>query len=216
MSPISNRERPAAISIEIKSIDDTSNFDDFPESDILQPGNIFSTNCSNSGTYNYSGPFCHSGRLFVRPGSMTYLWINTYILFFLVHCGPLTILLYFQLPMLRSQTSSPRIGCFWTIPTSDLKGWLNEAPFPPIWMQERLEMDNGRQLDTWDIFGKKAVTMPFWLLRRIVDKCHSYVATMPELQQYEWHKTTKDNKNKQQSQEWHTHWPGFPDSLRSS
>lgn len=32
------RERPAAISIEIKSIDDTSNFDDFPESDILQPG----------------------------------------------------------------------------------------------------------------------------------------------------------------------------------
>lgn len=32
------RERPAAITIEIKSIDDTSNFDDFPESDILQPG----------------------------------------------------------------------------------------------------------------------------------------------------------------------------------
>ncbi|PWA14632.1 hypothetical protein CCH79_00014317 [Gambusia affinis] len=34
-----HRERPAAISIEIKSIDDTSNFDDFPESDILQPAN---------------------------------------------------------------------------------------------------------------------------------------------------------------------------------
>lgn len=35
------RERPAAISIEIKSIDDTSNFDEFPESDILKPtGNI--------------------------------------------------------------------------------------------------------------------------------------------------------------------------------
>uniref|UniRef100_A0A8C4RRC5 non-specific serine/threonine protein kinase n=1 Tax=Erpetoichthys calabaricus TaxID=27687 RepID=A0A8C4RRC5_ERPCA len=31
------RERPAAISIEIKSIDDTSNFDEFPDSDILQP-----------------------------------------------------------------------------------------------------------------------------------------------------------------------------------
>ncbi|CAJ0920051.1 unnamed protein product [Ranitomeya imitator] len=31
------RERPAAINIEIKSIDDTSNFDEFPESDILQP-----------------------------------------------------------------------------------------------------------------------------------------------------------------------------------
>lgn len=36
-----HRERPAAISIEIKSIDDTSNFDDFPESDILQPGSLF-------------------------------------------------------------------------------------------------------------------------------------------------------------------------------
>ncbi|NXD65613.1 STK38 kinase, partial [Eolophus roseicapillus] len=31
------RERPAVISIEIKSIDDTSNFDEFPESDILKP-----------------------------------------------------------------------------------------------------------------------------------------------------------------------------------
>lgn len=31
------RERPAAISIEIRSIDDTSNFDEFPESDILKP-----------------------------------------------------------------------------------------------------------------------------------------------------------------------------------
>ncbi|XP_041443519.1 serine/threonine kinase 38 like S homeolog isoform X1 [Xenopus laevis] len=31
------RERPAAIPIEIKSIDDTSNFDEFPESDILKP-----------------------------------------------------------------------------------------------------------------------------------------------------------------------------------
>ncbi|XP_032816022.1 serine/threonine-protein kinase 38-like [Petromyzon marinus] len=30
------RERPAAIPIEIKSIDDTSNFDEFPESDLLQ------------------------------------------------------------------------------------------------------------------------------------------------------------------------------------
>ncbi|XP_072123489.1 serine/threonine-protein kinase 38-like isoform X4 [Mobula birostris] len=31
------RERPAAIPIEIRSIDDTSNFDDFPDSGILQP-----------------------------------------------------------------------------------------------------------------------------------------------------------------------------------
>ncbi|XP_078273239.1 serine/threonine-protein kinase 38-like isoform X1 [Rhinoraja longicauda] len=31
------RERPAAIPIEIRSIDDTSNFDEFPDSDILQP-----------------------------------------------------------------------------------------------------------------------------------------------------------------------------------
>ena len=37
-------ERPAAISIEIKSIDDTSNFDVFPESDILKPtGNTSTT-----------------------------------------------------------------------------------------------------------------------------------------------------------------------------
>lgn len=33
----SGRERPAAIPIEIRSIDDTSNFDEFPDSDILQP-----------------------------------------------------------------------------------------------------------------------------------------------------------------------------------
>ncbi|XP_055021612.1 serine/threonine-protein kinase 38 isoform X4 [Boleophthalmus pectinirostris] len=32
------RERPAAIPIEIKSIDDTSHFDEFPDSDILHPG----------------------------------------------------------------------------------------------------------------------------------------------------------------------------------
>lgn len=32
-----SRERPAAIPIEIKSIDDTSNFDEFPDSDILTP-----------------------------------------------------------------------------------------------------------------------------------------------------------------------------------
>uniref|UniRef100_A0A5F8G855 AGC-kinase C-terminal domain-containing protein n=1 Tax=Monodelphis domestica TaxID=13616 RepID=A0A5F8G855_MONDO len=31
------RERPAAISIEIRSIDETLNFDKFPESDILKP-----------------------------------------------------------------------------------------------------------------------------------------------------------------------------------
>lgn len=35
------RERPAAIPIEIKSIDDTSNFDEFPDSDILQPTGAF-------------------------------------------------------------------------------------------------------------------------------------------------------------------------------
>lgn len=35
--PLFFRERPAAIPIEIKSIDDTSNFDEFPDSDILTP-----------------------------------------------------------------------------------------------------------------------------------------------------------------------------------
>ena len=29
-----NRDRPAAIPVEVKSIDDTSNFDDFPEVDL--------------------------------------------------------------------------------------------------------------------------------------------------------------------------------------
>ncbi|CAH2220704.1 serine threonine- kinase 38 [Pelobates cultripes] len=36
-------ERPAAIPIEIKSIDDTSNFDEFPESDILKPMGVASS-----------------------------------------------------------------------------------------------------------------------------------------------------------------------------
>lgn len=45
-----SRERPAAISINIKSIDDTSNFDEFPDSDILTPtgrpsGSVNSTLC---------------------------------------------------------------------------------------------------------------------------------------------------------------------------
>ncbi len=40
------RERPAAIPIEIKSIDDTSNFDEFPDSDILQPSGLFLGGCN--------------------------------------------------------------------------------------------------------------------------------------------------------------------------
>lgn len=46
-----HRERPAAISIDIKSIDDTSNFDDFPESDILQPGEAC---CDNDNIRDYN------------------------------------------------------------------------------------------------------------------------------------------------------------------
>ena len=46
------RERPAAISIEIKSIDDTSNFDEFPEPDILKPtGNTTTTSAALSVHY---------------------------------------------------------------------------------------------------------------------------------------------------------------------
>ncbi|KAM5179821.1 serine/threonine-protein kinase 38 isoform 1-T2 [Mantella aurantiaca] len=41
------RERPAAIPIEIKSIDDTSNFDEFPDSDILKPMVFSSLGASN-------------------------------------------------------------------------------------------------------------------------------------------------------------------------
>uniref|UniRef100_A0A8B9LIW6 non-specific serine/threonine protein kinase n=1 Tax=Astyanax mexicanus TaxID=7994 RepID=A0A8B9LIW6_ASTMX len=43
------RERPAAIPIEIKSIDDTSNFDEFPESDILQP----TSKCKKCSCFNF-------------------------------------------------------------------------------------------------------------------------------------------------------------------
>ncbi|XP_063072041.1 serine/threonine-protein kinase 38 isoform X1 [Engraulis encrasicolus] len=47
------RERPAAIPIEIKSIDDTSNFDEFPESDILQPAApVVATNHSEADYKN--------------------------------------------------------------------------------------------------------------------------------------------------------------------
>lgn len=42
------RERPAAIPIEIKSIDDTSNFDEFPESDILQPAGAGSSHAESN------------------------------------------------------------------------------------------------------------------------------------------------------------------------
>ncbi|XP_076859944.1 serine/threonine-protein kinase 38 isoform X1 [Brachyhypopomus gauderio] len=46
------RERPAAIPIEIKSIDDTSNFDEFPESDILQPSATVVSNHSEVNLKN--------------------------------------------------------------------------------------------------------------------------------------------------------------------
>lgn len=60
------RERPAAISIEIKSIDDTSNFDEFPESDILKPtGNsTTASGCLISALFppNFGVMFTNQGR----------------------------------------------------------------------------------------------------------------------------------------------------------
>lgn len=41
------RERPAAIPVEVKSIDDTSNFDEFPDVDLKIPGvNYNNNNCN--------------------------------------------------------------------------------------------------------------------------------------------------------------------------
>jgi hypothetical protein len=54
------RERPAAISIEIRSIDDTSNFDEFPESDILKPtGN--STCTASAALESHYSPYPNLG-----------------------------------------------------------------------------------------------------------------------------------------------------------
>ena len=54
------RERPAAIPIEVKSIDDTSNFDEFPDVDLKIPtvlcNNVNNNSPNNPGTGNGSGP----------------------------------------------------------------------------------------------------------------------------------------------------------------
>uniref|UniRef100_A0A8D3DTG2 non-specific serine/threonine protein kinase n=1 Tax=Scophthalmus maximus TaxID=52904 RepID=A0A8D3DTG2_SCOMX len=68
------RERPAAISIEIKSIDDTSNFDDFPESDILQPANSTEPDFkSKDWVEKSSGIWKNSVRRFIceRPNQLS-------------------------------------------------------------------------------------------------------------------------------------------------
>lgn len=43
------RERPAAIPVEVKSIDDTSNFDDFPDVDLKIPAAPNKEAAENSG-----------------------------------------------------------------------------------------------------------------------------------------------------------------------
>ena len=48
------RERPAAIPIEVKSIDDTSNFDEFPDVDLKIPtvcNNVNNNSSANSNNY---------------------------------------------------------------------------------------------------------------------------------------------------------------------
>ncbi len=44
------RERPAAIPVDVRSIDDTSNFDEFPDVDLRIPGvNYYNNNNMNNG-----------------------------------------------------------------------------------------------------------------------------------------------------------------------
>ena len=43
------RERPAAIPVEVRSIDDTSNFDEFPDVDLKIPGVNYNNNNMNNG-----------------------------------------------------------------------------------------------------------------------------------------------------------------------
>jgi len=52
------RERPAAIPIEVKSIDDTSNFDEFPDVDLKIPTvcNNVNNNSPNNGPPGTGGP----------------------------------------------------------------------------------------------------------------------------------------------------------------
>uniref|UniRef100_A0A452E028 Protein kinase C-terminal domain-containing protein n=1 Tax=Capra hircus TaxID=9925 RepID=A0A452E028_CAPHI len=79
-------ERPAAISIEIKSIDDTSNFDVFPESDILKPtvaiSNHPETDCKNKDwvfinyTYKCSEGLTWHGMIWRWGGVPTFYLLN--------------------------------------------------------------------------------------------------------------------------------------------
>lgn len=45
------RERPSATPVEVKSIDDTSNFDEFPEVDLKIPGVNESSSSNNGSPY---------------------------------------------------------------------------------------------------------------------------------------------------------------------
>ena len=49
------RERPAAIPVEVKSIDDTSNFDEFPDVDLKIPGVNYNNNNMNNAAANGGG-----------------------------------------------------------------------------------------------------------------------------------------------------------------
>lgn len=61
------RERPAAIPIEIKSIDDTSHFDEFPDSDILTPTGTLLFLCDTLQISSYQPEMIQTLLLLLQP-----------------------------------------------------------------------------------------------------------------------------------------------------
>lgn len=108
------RERPAAIPIEIKSIDDTSHFDEFPDSDILTPTSTLHFVLSSK---------CH-------------------ISYPVVMCVMMGVLLYVQL--LRCATKQrpswrTRTGYSSTTLTNASKASPLEEQYHPTWSQQKDE-----------------------------------------------------------------------------
>lgn len=127
-----SRERPAAIPIEIKSIDDTSNFDEFPDSDILTPTGKLPVSLQHISD---SVPVLSCLKM-----------IQTPLLFFLFL---VSFLLQPPLCLTRPRpTWRTRTGSSSTTPTNALKAWLLEELYRPTWSQER---DEHLQTPPWNL-----------------------------------------------------------------
>lgn len=127
-----SRERPAAIPIEIKSIDDTSNFDEFPDSDILTP-----TGKLPVSLQHFSDVVPVLSRLeIIQPPLLFFL----FLIVFLVQ--PRLCLTRLR-PTWRTRT-----GSLSTTPTNASKAWLLEELYRPTWSQER---DEHPQTPPWNL-----------------------------------------------------------------